>query len=36
MGIHLGPFSGTSHLSEGEEQAEVAVGGQGQLQGEKL
>ena len=33
MGNHLGPFSGASDQSEGQEQAVQAVGGQGSLCG---
>ena len=36
MGNHLGPFSGASVRSKGQEQGGGAVGGQGQLQGVKL
>ena len=36
MGNHLGPFSGASDQSEGQEQGRGAVGGQEQLQGVKL
>ena len=36
MGNHLGPYSGASDRSEGQEQGGGAVGGQGQLQGVKL
>ena len=33
MGNHLGPYSGASDRSEGQEKVEEAVGGQGQLHG---
>ena len=36
MGNHLGPFSRTPDLSEGQKQGGGAVGGQGQLQAVKL
>ena len=36
MGNHLGPYSGASDQSEGQEQGGGAVGGQGRLQGVKL
>ena len=36
MGNHLGPFSGASDRSEGQEQGGGAVGGQGHLKGVKL
>ena len=36
MGNHLWSFSGTSDRSEGQEQGEGTVGGQGQLRGVKL
>ena len=36
MGNHLGPISGASEVSEGQEQGGGPVGGQGQLQGVKL
>ena len=36
MGNHLGPYSGASDRSEGQEQGGGAVGGQGHLKGVKL
>ena len=36
MENHLGPFSGASDRSKGQDQGGVNVGGQGQLQGVKL